>query len=310
MFNSYHKCTFNISILLELELEFLRLLSQLAEMQHFTPNEQSIASYILTHQEQMLHLNIQALAKATYTSHSAIHRLTQKLGLSGFKEFTICLAREFEQQQGQTSEVDVNYPFSLGESSMQIAKEIADLMKNTIEKNIAFMEEALLSQTAQLLDKAERIFIYALGDSQIRAKSLQNKLFKINKYVIIATELSEWAHHTLNMTPRDCALFLTYHSNSPSYLKVSRYLHQEQIPFVTITANNQSELARSSTICIKLPNDEVKLAKIGTFSSQIALEYVLNVIYSCIYKIDYKHHLKNTEQSLHKFNSSRMIDDI
>lgn len=288
----------------------MRLLSQLAEMQHFTPNEQSIASYILTHQEHMLHLNIQALAKATYTSHSAIHRLTQKLGLSGFKEFTICLAREFQQQQGQTSEVDVNYPFSLGESSIQIAKEIADLMIHTIEKNATFMEEETLSQTAQLLHQAERIFIYALGDSQIRAKSLQNKLFKINKYVIIATELSEWAHHTLNMTPRDCALFLTYHSNSPSYLKVSRYLQQEQIPFVTITANDQSELARSSTICIKLPNDEVKLAKIGTFSSQIALEYVLNVIYSCIYKIDYKHHLKNTEQSLHKFNSSRMIDDI
>lgn len=288
----------------------LRLLSQLAEMQHFTPNEQSIASYILTHQEHMLHLNIQALAKATYTSHSAIHRLTQKLGLSGFKEFTICLAREFQQQQGQTSEVDVNYPFSLGESSIQIAKEIADLMIHTIEKNATFMEEETLSQTAQLLHQAERIFIYALGDSQIRAKSLQNKLFKINKYVIIATELSEWAHHTLNMTPRDCALFLTYHSNSPSYLKVSRYLQQEQIPFVTITANDQSELARSSTICIKLPNDEVKLAKIGTFSSQIALEYVLNVIYSCIYKIDYKHHLKNTEQFLHKFNSIRMIDDI
>lgn len=288
----------------------MKVLLQLAEMKQFTTNEQSIATYILTHQEKMLPFTIQELAKATYTSHSAINRLTHKLGLSGFKEFSLSLAREFEQNQHQFSEVDVNYPFSLGESSMQIAKEIADLMKNTIEKNIAFMEEALLSQTAQLLDKAERIFIYALGDSQIRAKSLQNKLFKINKYVIIATELSEWAHHTLNMTPRDCALFLTYHSNSPSYLKVSRYLQQEQIPFVTITANDQSELARSSTICIKLPNDEVKLAKIGTFSSQIALEYVLNVIYSCIYKIDYKHHLKNTEQSLHKFNSSHMIDDI
>lgn len=288
----------------------MRLLSQLAEMKQFTPNEQSIAAYILTHQEQMLYLNIQQLAKATYTSHSSIHRLTQKLGLSGFKEFTICLAREFQQQQGQESEVNVNYPFNLGESSLQIAKEIADLMKNTIDKNLALIEDESLSQTAQLLDQAERIFIYALGDSQIRAKSFQNKLFKINKYVVIATELSEWAHHTLNVTPRDCALFLTYHGNSPSYIKVSRYLKQEQIPRVTITANHQGELARTSTLCIELPDDEVKLAKIGTFSSQIALEYVLNVIYGCMYKIDYKHHMKNTEESLHKFNRSHMIDDI
>lgn len=288
----------------------MKVLLQLAEMKQFTTNEQSIATYILTHQEKMLPFTIQELAKATYTSHSAINRLTQKLGLSGFKEFSLSLAREFEQNQHQLTEVDVNYPFSLGESSIQIAKEIADLMKNTIDKNLALMEDELLAQTAQLLDQAERIFIYALGDSQIRAKSFQNKLFKINKYVVIATELSEWAHHTLNVTTRDCALFLTYHGNSPSYTKVSRYLQHEQIPYVTITANHQGKLATSSTICIKLPDDEVKLAKIGTFSSQIALEYVLNVIYGCMYKIDYKHHMKNTEESLHKFNRSDMIDDI
>lgn len=279
-------------------------------MNQFTPNEQSIASYILTHQEKMLHLNIQGLAKATYTSHSAINRLTHKLGLSGFKEFSICLAREFQQKQQQLSEVDANYPFSLGESSLQIAKEIADLMINTIEKNASFMDDEILSNAAQLLDQAERIFIYALGDSQIRAKSFQNKLFKINKYVVIATELSEWAHHTINVTPRDCAVFLTYHGNSPSYLKIANHLVQEQISFITITANHQSELAHLSTICIQLPNDEVKLAKIGTFSSQIALEYVLNVIYGCIYKIDYKHHMENATESLRKFQNSDMIDDI
>ncbi|MGV7116722.1 MurR/RpiR family transcriptional regulator [Paenibacillus kyungheensis] len=288
----------------------MKLLSQLAEMKQFTPNEQSIANYILAHQEKMLHLNIQQLAKATYTSHSAINRLTHKLGLTGFKEFSLSLAREFQESQHQLTEVDVNYPFSLGESSLQIAKEIADLMKNTIDKNLALIEDDLLSQTAQLLDQAERIFIYALGDSQIRAKSFQNKLFKINKYVVIATELSEWAHHTLNVTPRDCALFLTYHGNSPSYIKVSRYFQQEQIPCVTITANHQGELATSSTICIELPDDEVKLAKIGTFSSQIALEYILNVIYGCMYKIDYKHHMENAARSLRKFQNSDMIDDI
>lgn len=288
----------------------MKVLLQLAEMKQFTTNEQSIATYILTHQEKMLPFTIQELAKATYTSHSAINRLTHKLGLSGFKEFSLSLAREFEQNQHQFSEVDVNYPFSLGESSMQIAKEIADLMKNTIEKNIAFMEETLLLQTAQLLDQAERIFIYALGDSQIRAKSFQNKLFKINKYVVIATELSEWAHHTLNVTPRDCAIFLTYHSHSSNDLKIANHLVHEHIPFVTITANHQSELAKLSTICIQLPDDEVKLAKIGTFSSQIALEYVLNVIYGCIYKIDYRQHIVNAEESLHKFQISDLIDDI
>lgn len=290
----------------------MKILTQLSEMHSFTPNERSIAAYILKHKEQILQLNIQELAKATYTSHSAINRLTHKLGLSGFKEFMITLAREFQQDSQSLSPVDPNYPFGVAESSLQVAREIAELMKETIDKTVTFMDDELLSRTAQLLNQAERIFIYAVGDSQIRAKSFQNKMFKINKYVIIATELSEWAHHTVNLTPRDCAIFLTYHGKSSSYIKVAQHLALERIPFITITATRHSELARLGTLCIQVPNDEVKLAKIGTFSSQIAFEYVLNVIYSCIYKIDYQNNRQVRTESLKRFydRNGEMMNDV
>ncbi|MDY8094933.1 MurR/RpiR family transcriptional regulator [Paenibacillus polymyxa] len=288
----------------------MKILMQLSEMQNFTPNEKSIASYILLHKERILHLNIQELAKATYTSHSAINRLTHKLGLSGFKEFIIKLAREFQQNTQNISNVDPNYPFGFDESPLQVAKEIAELMKETIEKNFTFMDDDLLSQTALLLDQAKRIFIYALGDSQIRAKSFQNKLVKINKYVVIATELSEWAYHTANLTPQDCAVFLTYHGKSPIFLKAARHFTHENIPFITITATSQNELAKLSNICIQVPNDEVKHAKIGTFSSQIAFDYVLNVIYSCIYKIDYLKNMQFATQSLKNSHLNDMMNDV
>ncbi|WP_145407707.1 MurR/RpiR family transcriptional regulator [Paenibacillus xylanexedens] len=288
----------------------MNILMQLSEMQNFTPNENSIASYILKYKEHVLQLSIQELAKATYTSHSAIHRLTQKLGLTGFKEFTITLAREFQQSTQPISNVNPNYPFSSGESSLQVAQEIAELMKETIEKNVAYMDDELLSQTAHLLNHANRIFIYAQGDSQIRAKSFQNKCFKINKYVVIATELSEWIYHTINLTSQDCAIFLTYHGISPNYVQVAQHFNRENIPFITITASNQSELAKLSTYCIRVPNDEEKLAKIGTFSSQIAFEYVLNVLYSCIYKIDYLKNMHTTTESLKKFQMNNVIKDI
>ncbi|MBT2292518.1 MurR/RpiR family transcriptional regulator [Paenibacillus albidus] len=276
----------------------MRILTQLSEMQTFTPNEKSIAAYILMQKENMLQMNIQELAKATYTSHSAINRLTHKLGLTGFKEFIIKLATEFQQNTQNISSIDPNYPFGLDESPLQVAKEIAALMKETIDKNFAFMDNELLSLTANTLDQAKRIFIYALGDSQIRAKSFQNKLIKINKYVVIATELYEWAYHTVNLTEEDCAIFLTYHGKSPIYLQAAQHFTRKKIPFITITATHSSELAKLSPICIQVPNDEVKHAKIGTFSSQIAFDYVLNVIYSCIYKISYSKNKKSTIDSL------------
>ena len=268
----------------------MRILDQLLETERFTPNEKSIANFILTQKESMLYMTIQELAKHTYTSHSAIIRMTQKLGLSGYKEFTIKLAQEIQSDQKEQVIIDPNYPFSRDEQPIEIAKEISDLMQYTIKRTYEYLDNRLLEQTAERINRAERIFIYALGDSQIRAKSFQNKMLKINKYVVIATELSEWSYHSLNLRQQDCAIFLSYHAKSIDFIKTAKFLSDKDVPIISITASSNSDLTKQSTYTILVPNEEDKFSKIGTFSSQISFEYVLNTIYSCIYKLDYENH--------------------
>ncbi|CZQ92480.1 sugar isomerase (sis) [Trichococcus palustris] len=286
----------------------MKLLTQLQEMQNFTQTEETIASFILSNKEAIAHLSIQELAKQTFSSHSAVIRLSRKLGLSGFKEFKIKLVQELQQDLEDVSNVDPNIPFQYNESPIQIGKDIAELMKETIDRCYGELDNETLNQGAHLLHQAKRIFIYALGDSQIRATSFQNKLFKLNKYAIITTELSEWAYHTANMDKNDCAIFLTYHGQFEHYLKAAQYFKEKAIPFITITAMTQSRLSRLSTVCIGVPDDEVKHAKIGTFSSQIAFEYVLNVLYSCIYKIDYTENKEALARSIQTLKTKDMLD--
>lgn len=279
----------------------MKILLQLSDMENFTTNEKSIARYILHHRERMLNLSMRELAQATYTSHSTVNRLTRKLGLSGFRAFMLGLAAEFQQENGTSGPIDLNYPFGLDESPMQIAREMSELVKGTVDRSAALLDDDILTQTAEMLDQADRIFIYALGDSQIRAKSFQNKLMKINKYAIIATELSEWAYHTLNLSPKDGVIFLTYHGKSLIYPKISRHLIDHHIPFLTITSAASSPLAQLSPIVIRVPGNEEKHAKIGPFASQVAFEYVLNVLYSCIYKLAYA---KNRDSAIERFQQA------
>lgn len=267
--------------------DFMRVLDQLEEKEGFTTNEKSIAEYVISEKENVLYLTIQELAQKTYTSHSAIIRFVQKLGLAGYKEFTIKLAQELQEVNNQEKKTNPNYPFTLDEQPIEIAKELANLMSYVVEKTYHFLEDDTLENVSHLINDSERIFIYALGDSQIRAKSFQNKMIKINKYVVIATELSEWSYHSKNLTPSDCAIFLSYHVKSKELIREASYLAQKNVPILSITAASNNELTSQSTHTILVPNEEDKFSKIGTFSSQISFEYVLNTIYSCIYKLDY-----------------------
>ncbi|MDQ8218616.1 MurR/RpiR family transcriptional regulator [Enterococcus faecium] len=188
---------------------------KLTKQELFTTTEKRIADYIRRNIEAAVYMTIEELAKATYTSHSAIIRLCKKMGFSGFKEFRFELGREVHQLIAQFNQtIDPNFPFSSEDSTQQIAKKMADLSIQSIKKAQLQIEHEDLDQIGKVLNKAQRIFLFAKGDSQITARKFQNK-------------------------------------------------------------------------------EEYDFAKVATFSSQIAFDYVLNTLFSVIYSQNFEENIRN-----------------
>lgn len=109
---------------------------KLTKQELFTTTEKRIADYIRRNIEAAVYMTIEELAKATYTSHSAIIRLCKKMGFSGFKEFRFELGWEVHQLIAQFNQtIDPNFPFSSEDSTQQIAKKMADLSIQSIKKH-------------------------------------------------------------------------------------------------------------------------------------------------------------------------------
>ncbi|WP_088810481.1 MULTISPECIES: MurR/RpiR family transcriptional regulator [Listeria] len=264
------------------------ILTNMKNMANFTATEKTIATFILKNTDKMELLTIQELAKRTFSSHATIIRFTRKLGLSGFKEFKIALVKEIQGREFSPADVDPNTPFKEGDSLSTISREIMELTQQTVSESFHLLDEAKLAKAARRLHGAERIFLFAVGDSQIRAESFQNKLWKINRYTFLATKRAEWAVHTANMTERDCAVFVSYDAKSKLDLAAAKFLKERAVPIILLTSHTTSELSRLADICISIPKSEDKMAlKISTFASQIAFDYVLNVFFAALYQMDY-----------------------
>jgi len=65
------------------------------------------------------------------------------------------------------------------------------------------------------------------------------------------------------------------------------------IIFSTLTPN---QIPWQFGYYLRLYGDENKFDKIATFSSQIAISYTLNLIYSCIYEKEYENNRKYTHK--------------
>ncbi|MHC5228608.1 MurR/RpiR family transcriptional regulator [Enterococcus sp. LJL99] len=269
----------------------MSIFEKLTKKTEFTDTEKRIADFILENEEEMPTITISYLSKRTYSSHSAVIRLTKKMGYSGFKEFRVALIQEIQNKLHKTVAVDPNFPFDYDDSYFDIAKKMADLSIDAIRKTILTLDRENIDQIARALIKAERIFLFGLGDSQIRAKSFQNKFSKINKYLILADEYSEGNWNTLNMTKNDCAIFITYGGGTREQSKNLAYIRKKGIDTILITGNKYSPMGRLSKYLIEVPQGEVEHVKVGTFLSQISFEYVLDTLFAILFSVDYAKNL-------------------
>lgn len=263
----------------------------------FTITEKRIADYLQANFEMAVYMTIEELAKATYTSHSAIIRLCKKLGFTGFKEFRLELGREVHQLLVQFDQtIDVNFPFSGQDTGATIAKKMAELSIQAIKKAQLQIEDQPLDVIAEKLTQAKRIFVFAKGDSQITARKFQNKLVKLNKFLILAEEYSDSSWNAANLTKEDCAVFISYSGRIHHYEKIMSYLKHVGTPTLLLTGNENSEMAKKASMCLVISQGELDFVKVATFSSQIAFDYVLNTLYSIMYANNYTANVLNLKE--------------
>lgn len=280
------------------------LLDNINHNSDFNDTEKIIAEYILKNLDNIDNLTIQRLAKDTFTSNTAIIRFCRKLGLDGFKKLKIQLIKEVENYYNLQNNIDFNMPFRENDSIKEISKKMAELTKEIVDRTYIMLDNSGLNSALPLIIKANRIFIFAMGDSYISALNFSNKMMKINKYVILADNLNASSSNILNITKSDVAIFLTYSAKHYDYSQYAILLKKKGISSILITASTESTLNRSVDFSIWVPDCESLDGKIAPFASQISFNYILNIVYSYIFKENY---YKNYEQNKSKDHHARQI---
>lgn len=274
----------------------MNLISQLLNNDSiFSPTESVIVKYILEHPDDIGNLTIVELAKLTNTSNPAIIRLCKKLDVDGFRNFKTKFMSDLEKFRRQKTDINVNYPFKMYENALEVANNIALLTKTTIDACYQEMNLNTLNQVSQLISDSNTIYVFSVGDSNIRTLSFKNKLLKIGKNIIDTSSRGEEAAYSSFSTSKDCAIFITYSGSNVKYQYYARLLKQNNTPIITITAKADTKLAKLSNHVITFPDLENPIDNIATFYSQTAIEYILNTIYSLVYSLQYH---KNRQKKL------------
>lgn len=282
--------------------DFMSIMTQLEFELDFSSSEKTIAKYILDNGEDILNLSVKELAKQTYTSPATIVRLCRKLGLNGYGDFKIKYSAELQFDKKNKKRVDVNFPFGNTDSNSQIAYRIANLHQEAIEDTLNLVDFKNLDKIINLLDQARRIYLFGNGNSLLAGFDFQHKMMRIGKMVEMRAHAGEQGFLSYTCSPDDVAILISYSGETNEMVELAKFLKKMHVPLLGITSIGDNQLSKYCTYIMNTGSREKIFSKIAPYSSKTSISYLLDLIFSCIFRLNYDHYINE------KINRDKLFD--
>lgn len=268
-----------------------------------TPLESEIASYILNNKDVVMKLKIQELADTLFISKSAIHRFVKKIGFNGFNDLKVSIAKEDADLLENNSYINVNYPFQAKDNPRQIAFKLLELYEKAIKDTFEYVDLDQIKAVSQLIDSADVIDIYTHAHNSNIAENFQDKMLSIGRSVNCPSSFYNQRLTVLASDKKHVAIILSYSGKATFILPIVKKLYEKGVKVIQIGKAGSNYYSQYVTYHLSISDSENNRDRMSQFSSHIAMQYIMDVLYSCIYNERRK---KNTK---YIYDSIDYMDD-
>ncbi|MHC5374973.1 MurR/RpiR family transcriptional regulator [Enterococcus sp. LJL120] len=269
------------------------LLREKLKAAKLSPSEKTIADFMLAEPENLNQLTVQELAKKTFTHPSTFIRLAKKMDFEGWLALREAFLEEWQYLNNQFTASDWNLPFSESDGVMSIAKKLANLEQATIEDTYSLLHHDQLQQAKQFLLLAKKIRIFATSGNSLIAQDFILKMNRLGFSVALAEVNYDSFYEAYNLSPQDCAILISYSGESNMAKKLLPIFKKNQVPVIAITTIGNNYLADHSDAVLRITTREKLYSKIGNFSSNTSIVYLLDLLYAAVFSEHYQKNLQH-----------------
>ena len=263
-----------------------------------TPLESEIASYILNNKDAVTKLKIQELADILFISKSAIHRFVKKIGFNGFNDLKVSIAKENADLVENNSYINVNYPFQAKDNPRQIAFKLLELYEKAIKDTFEYVDLDQIKVVSQLIDSADVVDVYTHAHNSNIAENFQDKMLTIGKSVNCPSSFYNQRLTVLASDQKHVAIILSYSGKATFILPIVKKLYEKGVKVIQIGKAGSNYYSQYVTYHLSISDSENNRDRMSQFSSHIAMQYIMDVLYGCIYNEKRKQNTKYIYDSI------------
>jgi RpiR family transcriptional regulator, carbohydrate utilization regulator len=213
------------------------------------PTEKLIAECILTDPERAISSSISQLSDACHASVGAIVGFCRRVGLKGFADFKIALARDLAQTglpAGETSESGALYA--------KVFQFHAQSLTETLQLNT----EVTFDRVAQALERSRRVEVFSLGLSYPVAYTAYCKFLLIGISVAAQFDTHIQLINATQLRGGDLAFGISLSGATRETIECIRVAKARGATTVCLTNAMKSPITEYSDLCLYAAPSEIK----------------------------------------------------
>lgn len=260
----------------------------------YSDSEKIITEYLLENMDTIEDMTTSSIAKKTYTNTTSLIRIAKKLDLKGWTDLKKELIKERDYLNSNLSNIDANKPFATNDSELTIANKLATLIKESIDDTLQLVDIEEVKNICKLIYQKKNVMIFS-GITNINLlNNFAYSLRRLNFNVQVSTNYDYPQFEAYNLDQDSIAFFISYSGNNPELLPLLRLVKQNKVDIISLTSIGDNIIVRNSKYNLKMSSQEKLFSKVGHFNTTASLLYLLDLIYSVIFTMDYEKNYKKT----------------
>ena len=278
----------------------MNLFINLKENKELSKNERILADYILKHPEDVLKMSSKDLGKECFVSTATVYRLCDKLGLSGFSDLKIKITSSLDDYRKSNEDFNFDFPVNQFQTHYEIIQKIKEDYEQTLNLTANLFSLDQLRLIASAMKKAQIIDVYTSAGNINFALNFQFQMQEIGKQVNVPIDEYQQRLIAASSDENHLAIIITFGGRGILSDILPRILHKVKTPIVLISSYDYTFKDLDPDYQLYISPYENHYKKISSFSTRLSILYILDVLYTCYFKLDYQ---ENIEKKLAYYNN-------
>jgi RpiR family carbohydrate utilization transcriptional regulator len=234
---------------------------------HLSVTEQRIGEFVMEYPEKVIYYSVTQIADELGVAQSTITRFCRSIGLRGYQELKIKLARDMDSGiRPETNDGKMNLPQRLAQISI-----------NNLQETLKILDLEELQKAIVRIMQARKIVLYGLGESGPIAELLKMKLIglglTVDAHIDVHLQLISAAH----LTGEDVVIGISQMGSTKDIVLALKKARLTGAQTICITGHGRSPITEAADIRLVCLSKGISVHE-SDLKSKVSILFLIELI--------------------------------